>query len=60
MLSIPLNTNTFWLITITYKYNSDAIVYALGTIISFARSNQYILLAQSIWWIAFILAFNKD
>jgi len=39
---------------ITFETDNDTIVYALERIISYARKNQYIFLAQSIWWIASI------
>jgi hypothetical protein len=38
--------------TITFESDKDVIVYALEKIISYARNNQYIFLAQSIWWIS--------
>jgi len=38
----------------SFENNNDVIVYALAKIISFARENQYIFLAQSIWWISSI------
>jgi hypothetical protein len=42
---------------ITFAGDSDIIVYALEKNISHARNNQYIFLAQSIWWIAAIIGF---
>jgi len=41
--------------TISFKNDNDIIVYALEKIITFAKNNQYIFLAQSVWWIASIL-----
>jgi len=38
--------------TITFENKNDIIVYASEKIISYARKNQYIFVAQSIWWIA--------
>jgi hypothetical protein len=38
--------------TITFESDKDVIVYALEKKISYARNNQYIFLAQSIWWIS--------
>jgi hypothetical protein len=38
--------------TITFERDMDVIVYALEKIISYARNNQYIFLAQCIWWIS--------
>jgi hypothetical protein len=40
---------------ITFESDKDVIVYALEKIISYARINQYIFLAQSVWWISSIL-----
>jgi hypothetical protein len=41
--------------TLTFESDKDVIVYALERIISYARENQYIFLAQSVWWISSIL-----
>jgi len=41
--------------TITFKNENDVIVYALENIISYARKNQYIFVAQSVWWIASVI-----
>jgi hypothetical protein len=38
--------------TMTFESDKDVIEYALEKIISYARNNQYIFLAQSIWWIS--------
>jgi hypothetical protein len=38
--------------SITFENDNDVTVYALKKIISYARDNQYIFLAQSIWWIS--------
>jgi len=38
--------------TITFKSNSDVIVYALEKIISFARSGRLFFVASCVWWIA--------
>jgi len=38
--------------TLTFESDNDVIVYVLETIISYARKNRYIFVAQSIWWIA--------
>jgi len=45
--------------TITLKNDNDVIVYGLEKIISYARENQYIFLAQSIWWIASIIGLQQ-
>jgi hypothetical protein len=41
--------------TLTFESDKDVIIYALEKIISYARENQYIFLAQSVWWISSIL-----
>jgi len=41
--------------TISFEIDNEVIVYALAKIISFARANQYIFLAQSICWISSII-----
>ena len=45
--------------TITFESDKDVIVYALEKIIAYARNNQYIFLAQSIWWIASIIGLQE-
>ena len=45
--------------TITFENDRDVIIYALEKIISYARNNQYIFLAQSVWWIASILELQE-
>jgi len=37
-----------------------SIVYALEKIIAFARSNQYIFLAQNVWWISSVIGLQSD
>jgi len=44
---------------ITFENDNDVIVYALEKIISYARDNQYVFLAQSIWWISSILELQQ-
>jgi hypothetical protein len=46
--------------TITFKNNNDVIVYPLEKVISHARDNQYIFLAQSVWWISSILGLQQE
>jgi len=41
--------------TLTFENDNNVIVYALEKIIAFAKNNQYIFLAQSVWWIASVL-----
>jgi hypothetical protein len=45
--------------TITLENENDVIVYALEKIISYARDNQYIFFAQSVWWIASIIGLQS-
>ena len=44
---------------ITFDNDYDVIVYALEKIISYARDNQYIFLAQSICWISSIIRLQQ-
>jgi len=46
--------------TITFENDNDIIVYAFGKIISYAGDNQYIFLAQSVWWISSILKLQEE
>jgi hypothetical protein len=41
--------------TITFENDSDVIVYALEKIISFARENQYLFVANCAWWISGVI-----
>jgi len=45
--------------TITFENDNNVIVYALGKIISYARNNQFIFLAQSVWWISSIIGLQQ-
>jgi hypothetical protein len=45
--------------TLTFENDNDIIIYALEKIISFARSNQYIILVQSVWWISSIIGLQQ-
>jgi len=45
--------------TITLENDNDIIVHALEKIISYAKENQYIFLAQSIWWISSIIGLQQ-
>jgi len=44
---------------LTFEYDNDVIVYALEKIISYASKNQYIFVAQSIWWISSIIGLQQ-
>ena len=44
---------------ITIENNNDVIVYALEKIISYTRDNQYIFLAQTMWWISSIIGLQQ-
>jgi len=45
--------------TITFENDNDVIIYALVIIISYARSNQYIFLAQCVWWLASVIGLQN-
>jgi len=45
--------------TITFESESDVIVYALEKIVSFARENQYLFVANCVWWIASIIGLES-
>jgi len=45
--------------TITFENENDIIVYALEKIISYARDNHYIFIAQSVWWIASVIGLSE-
>jgi hypothetical protein len=46
-------------LTITFENDSDVIVYALEKIISFARRNQYLFVANCVWWIAGVIGLDN-
>jgi hypothetical protein len=45
--------------TITFESDSDIIVYALEKIISFARENQYLFVANCAWWLAGVIGLDS-
>lgn len=45
--------------TFTLENDNNVIVHALEKIISYARNTQYILLAQSVWWISSIIGLQE-
>jgi hypothetical protein len=45
--------------TISFENDNDIIVYSLEKIISYAKDNQYIFLAQSVWWISSIIGLQQ-
>jgi hypothetical protein len=45
--------------TITFERDIDVIVYALEKIIAFARENQYLFVANCVWWIAGIIGLDS-
>ena len=45
--------------TITFENDNDVIVYALEKIIAYTRNNQYIFVAQSIWWIVSVIGLTE-
>jgi hypothetical protein len=46
--------------TITFESDTDTIVYAFEKVISYARNNQYIFLAQNVWWISSIIGLQQE
>jgi len=45
--------------TITFENANDLIVYVLERIISFGCKNQYIFVAQCVWWQASIIGLQQ-
>jgi hypothetical protein len=45
--------------TITFENDSDVIVYALEKIVAFARENQYLFVANCVWWISGVIGLDK-
>jgi len=45
--------------SIIFEADNDVIIYAFEKIISYARENHYIFLAQSIWWISSIVGLQQ-
>ena len=45
--------------TITFENNDNVIVYTLEKIISYAKDNQFIFLAQSVWWISSMIGLQQ-
>jgi len=45
--------------TITFENDNNVIDYAIEKIMLYAKVNQHILLAQSIWWISSIIALQQ-
>jgi len=41
--------------TVTFENENDVIIYAPEKIICYARENQYISVAQSVWWITSVI-----
>jgi hypothetical protein len=46
--------------TISFEHDSDVIIYALNTITIFGRENQYLFVANCIWWIAGIIGLDTE
>jgi hypothetical protein len=46
--------------TITFENESEVIIYSLEKIISFARENQYLFVANCAWWIASIIGLDSE
>jgi hypothetical protein len=45
--------------TISFENENDVVVYALEKLISYARNNNYIFLAQTVWWISSIIGLQE-
>jgi len=45
--------------TLTFETDNDAVAFALERIIRFARENQYLFVANCIWWIAGVIGLDK-
>jgi len=45
--------------TINFENDNDVIVYPLEKIIDYTRKNQYIFVAQSVWWLASIISLTE-
>jgi hypothetical protein len=45
--------------TITFENESDVIIYAFEKVISYARQNQQIFVAQCIWWLVSIIGLEQ-
>jgi hypothetical protein len=45
--------------TITFENDNDVIAYALEKVISYARKNQQIFVAQCVWWLASIIGLEQ-
>jgi len=58
-VTAPQLDNSVPRITVTYQNDHHLIVYALENIISFARDNDYIFLAQSVWWISSVIGLQQ-
>ena len=55
----PTPISTILRITSTFENKNVFSLYALGTIISYARDNQCIFLVHSVWWISSILGLQQ-
>jgi hypothetical protein len=45
--------------TLPFESEQDVIVFALEKIIRFSQANQYIFVAQCVWWIAWALGLQQ-
>jgi len=45
--------------TINFENDDNVIVYTLEKVISYARDNQYIFVAQCVWWLASIIGIKE-
>jgi hypothetical protein len=45
--------------TVTFENDNEVILYALEKVISHARRNQQIFVAQCVWWLASVIGLEK-
>jgi len=45
--------------TITFENDNDVIVYTLEKMIAYARNNQYIFVAQCVWWLVSVIGLQS-
>jgi len=45
---------------VTFKNGNDIILYALECVIAQARQTQQIFVAQCVWWLASIIALERE
>jgi hypothetical protein len=43
---------------LTFEKDNDVIIFALEKILAFARANQYLFVANCVWWIAAVIGLD--